>query len=318
MKLKYIGKRLLIIIPTFLGITILAYILTAMAPGDPIDMIVGTAQVDQAMVDKLRAQYGLDQPVIIQYFHWLGRLLQGNLGLSYRTNEPVLSMILSRLGPTLMITLTSVVISVILAIPMGVAAAVKPYSVWDYIASGISFLAAAMPNFFVSLILVFIFGVTLQMLPTSGMYSSAGEKTLSDLLVHMILPVAVLAFQQIGNLIRQVRGSMLEVLQEDYIRTAREKGLKEKRVVIRHGLRNALVPVVTTIGMNLPFIVGGAIVTEQIFSWPGLGSLMVQSINARDYPVIMGITVAIAIVVLIGNLITDLVYGILDPRISYK
>lgn len=318
MKLKYIGKRLLIIIPTFLGITILAYILTAMAPGDPIDMIVGTAQVDQAMVDKLRAQYGLDQPVIIQYFHWLGRLLQGNLGLSYRTNEPVLSMILSRLGPTLMITLTSVVISVILAIPMGVAAAVKPYSVWDYIASGISFLAAAMPNFFVSLILVFIFGVTLQMLPTSGMYSSAGGKTLSDLLVHMILPVAVLAFQQIGNLIRQVRGSMLEVLQEDYIRTAREKGLKEKRVVIRHGLRNALVPVVTTIGMNLPFIVGGAIVTEQIFSWPGLGSLMVQSINARDYPVIMGITVAIAIVVLIGNLITDLVYGILDPRISYK
>lgn len=318
MKLKYICKRLLIIIPTFLGITILAYILSAMAPGDPIDMIVGSAQIDQAMVDKLRAQYGLDQPVIIQYFHWLGRFLQGNLGVSYRTSEPVLNMILDRLGPTLMITLSSVVISVILAIPMGVAAAVKPYSLWDYVASGISFLAAAMPNFFVSLILVFIFGISLQVLPTSGMYSSTGAKTFSDLLIHMILPVAVLAFQQIGNLIRQVRGSMLEVLQEDYIRTAREKGLKEKRVIIRHGLRNALVPVVTTIGMNLPFIVGGAIVTEQIFSWPGLGSLMVQSINARDYPVIMGITVAIAIVVLIGNLITDLVYGILDPRISYK
>lgn len=150
------------------------------------------------------------------------------------------------------------------------------------------------------------------------MYSSGGAKTFADLLRHIILPIVVLAFQQIGNLIRQVRGSMLEVLQEDYIRTAREKGLKEKRVILKHGLRNALIPVVTTIGMNLPFIVGGAVVTEQIFSWPGIGTLMVQSINARDYPCIMGITVFIALVVLIGNLITDLVYGLLDPRISYK
>lgn len=150
------------------------------------------------------------------------------------------------------------------------------------------------------------------------MYTTASSKSFGDLVRHMILPVAVLAFQQIGNLIRQVRGSMLEVLQEDYIRTAREKGLKERRIVIRHGLRNALIPVVTTIGMNLPFIVGGAVVTEQIFGWPGIGTLMVQSINARDYPCIMGITVFIAIVVLIGNLITDLVYGLLDPRISYK
>ncbi|MCI8465396.1 MAG: ABC transporter permease [Lachnospiraceae bacterium] len=318
MKLKYVGKRILIIIPTFIGITILAYFLSAMAPGSPIDMILGTQNLGPDDVARLTKLYGLDQPVIIQYFNWFRLLLQGNLGLSYRTSEPVLSMILSRMGPTLLITLTSVVISVILSIPMGVAAAVKPYSAWDYIASGISFLAAAAPNFFVSLILVYIFGVRLGILPTSGMYTSASAKEFGDLVRHMILPVAVLAFQQIGNLIRQVRGSMLEILQEDYIRTAREKGLKEGRIVIRHGLRNALVPVVTTVGMNLPFIIGGAVVTEQIFSWPGIGSLMVQSINARDYPAIMGITVFIAVVVLIGNLIIDLIYGILDPRISYK
>ena len=318
MKLKYVGKRILIIITTFIGITILAYFLSSMAPGDPIDMIVGTAQLSAEDIARLKHYYGLDQPVIIQYFHWFIRILQGNFGISYRTTEPVLEMILNRLGPTLLITLTSVVVSVILAIPMGVGAAVKPYSLWDYIASGISFLASAAPNFFVALLLAYIFGVRMKALPISGMYTTASSKSFVDLLRHMILPVTVLAFQQIGNLIRQVRGSMLEVLQEDYIRTAREKGLKEKRVVIRHGLRNALIPVVTTIGMNLPFIVGGAVVTEQIFSWPGIGSLMVASISARDYPCIMGITVFIAIVVLIGNLITDLIYGLLDPRISYK
>ena len=180
-------------------------------------------------------------------------------------------MLFRSIGPTLLITITSVVVSVLLAIPMGVGAAVKPYSLWDYISSGISFLAAAAPNFFVGLLLVYIFGVSLKILPVSGMYTTASSKSFGDLVRHMILPVAVLAFQQIGNLIRQVRGSMLEVLQEDYIRTAREKGLKEGRIVIRHGLRNALIPVVTTIGMNLPFIVGGAVVTEQIFGWPEIG-----------------------------------------------
>ena len=318
MKAKYIGKRFLIMIPTFIGITILAFFLSNLAPGDPISMIVGGAQLTPEDVARLEHRYGLDQPLVLQYFHWFARMVQGNFGISYRTSEPVWTMIMNRLGPTLLITITSVVVSVILAIPMGVGAAVKPYSAWDYISSGISFLAAAMPNFFVALMLVYIFGVKLKVLPTSGMYTTASVKELPDLIRHMILPVAVLAFQQIGNLIRQVRGSMLEVLQEDYIRTAREKGLKESRVVIRHGLRNALIPVVTTIGMNLPFIVGGAVVTEQIFAWPGLGQLMVQSINARDYSCIMGITVVISVVVLIGNLVIDLIYGLLDPRISYK
>ena len=318
MKLKYIGKRILILIPTFLGVTLLAYVLSALAPGNPVSYMLGTENVTQEDVARLTKQLGLDQPVIIQYFHWLLRLFQGNLGISYRTSEPVLNMIMSRMGPTLLITLTSVLVSVAVAIPFGVAAAVKPYSGWDYIASALSFVTAASPNFFISLVLVYIFGVRLGILPVTGMYTSAGDKNFPDLLRHMILPVSVLAFQQMGNLIRQVRGSMLETLQEDYIRTAREKGLRESRIIIRHALRNAAIPIVTVIGMNLPFVVGGAVVTEQIFAWPGIGTLMIQSINARDYPCIMGVTVFISIVVLIGNLIMDLIYGLLDPRISYK
>lgn len=318
MKLKYIGKRVLILIPTFIGVTLLAYVLSALAPGDPVSYMLGTENVTQDDVTRLTKQLGLDQPVFIQYLHWLARLFQGNLGKSYRTSEPVMQMIMSRMGSTLLLTITSIVVSVVVAVPFGVAAAVKPYSGWDYIASGLSFVTAASPNFFVSLVLVYIFGVKIGLLPVSGMYTSASDKNLTDLLRHMILPVMVLVFQQLGNLIRQIRGSMLETLQEDYIRTAREKGLRESRVIIRHALRNAGIPIVTVIGMNLPFIVGGAVVTEQIFAWPGIGTLMIQSINARDYPCIMGITVFITVVVLIGNLITDMIYGLLDPRISYK
>lgn len=318
MKRKYIGKRILMLIPTFIGVTLLAYVLSALAPGDPVSYMLGTENVTQEDVARLSNQLGLDQPVIVQYLHWLARLFQGNLGKSYRTSEPVMQMLMSRMGSTLLITLTSVTVSVLLAIPLGVAAAVKPYSGWDYIASGLSFVTAAAPNFFISLVLVYLFGVKLGLLPVTGMYTSASDRNIQDLLKHMVLPVSVLAFQNLGNLIRQVRGSMLEALQEDYIRTAREKGLRESRVVIRHALRNAGIPIITVIGMNLPFIVGGAVVTEQIFAWPGIGALMIQSINARDYPCIMGITVFVTIVVLIGNLITDLLYGLMDPRITYK
>lgn len=318
MRLKYLLKRILMIIPTFLGITVFAYFLSALAPGSPLDRLLVSSQTTQETVEMLRHAYGLDQSLVVQYLRWLVQLIHGNLGVSYRTSEPVLAMVLSRIGPTLLITLTSVFISVALAIPMGIGAAVKPYSLWDYVASGISFLAAATPNFFASLLLVYIFAVTLKLLPTGGMYATTSARSLPDLLSHMVLPVAVLVFQQLGDLIRQVRASLMEVLQEDYIRTAKAKGLSGVQIVIGHALKNALIPVVTVVGMNLPFIIGGAVVTEQIFGWPGIGTLMVQSINARDYPSIMGITVFIAVVVLIGNLLIDLIYGLLDPRISYK
>ena len=318
MKWKYIGRRIAIIIPTFFGITLLAYILASLAPGSPLDLLLANSNMTDIEYERMRAVYGLDKPVVIQYFNWLIQLFHGNLGTSYRTGEAVLKMVLARLGPTMMVTVTATALSVIISIPLGTMAAIHPNTLWDYIASGLSFVAASMPNFFVCLLLVYVLSVQLQLLPTSGMYTTASNKNFIDLLRHLIMPVIVICFQQLGNMIRQMRGSMLDVMEQDYIRTCREKGLSERKVIWRHGVRNALIPMVTTIGLNIPFIIGGAVVTEQIFSWPGLGSLMVQSINARDYPCIMGITVFVAGVVLIGNLIVDLVYGILDPRISYS
>lgn len=318
MKTKYVLKRLLIAIPTFFGITILAYIISSMAPGSPLDMLLADPRMTAEEIARREAALGLDQPVIVQYFTWLGQFLQGNLGFSYRTGRGVLTMIGERLGPTLLLTCSSLVLSLAVALPLGILAAKKPYSLWDYSASGLSFLTAATPNFFVGLIFIYWFVVKLGILPMGGMYDTTGVRTYAMLARHMIMPTVVLSFQQIGSWIRFTRSSMLEVLGEDYIRTAKSKGLRWNTVVYRHGLRNALIPVVTEIGMSIPALVGGAVVTEQIFNWPGIGSLMVQSINARDYPVIMGITVMVAAVVLVGNLLVDLTYGLLDPRISYK
>lgn len=319
MKLRYALKRILWLIPTFFGVTILAYFISALAPGTPLDFLIDpNSTITASEYEALRHQYGMDQPVIIQYLSWLSQLLQGNWGISFRTSEPVLGMILSRLGPTLLITVTSVVIAVLISIPLGILAAVKPYSWIDYIATGLSFLTAAIPHFFTGLVFIYIFAVQFRVFPTGGMYTSAGDHGFLTLIQHMVLPTFVLVFQEIGGLIQQMRGSMLEVMEEDYIRTARAKGLLEYQVIIHHAIGNALIPLVTTIGMMIPFIIGGAVVTEQIFGWPGLGTLMIQSINARDYPCIMGITVFVTFVVLIGNLVTDIIYGFLDPRISYK
>lgn len=314
----YLCKRILLMIPLFLGITVLVYFLSSLAPGSPLDLLLGDSSMSEETIALYRQQFGLDQPVAVQYVRWLGLLLSGDLGTSYRTSEPVLSMILSRVPATLLLTVTSVLFSVLIAIPLGILAASRPYSFWDYFSSGLSFLAVATPNFFVGLLLVCYFGVKWQLFPTSGMYSNGGDKGILDLIHHMALPLLVLMFQQIGNYIRQMRSSMLEVLEEDYIRTARAKGMTKWQVIWHHGLRNALIPVVTAVGMTLPFIIGGAVVTEQVFSWPGLGTLMIQSIQTRDYPAIMGITVFISAVVLVGNLLLDLLYGVLDPRITYR
>lgn len=314
----YLGKRILVMIPLFLGITILVYILSSLAPGTPLDLLLGDSSMSEETMALYKKEFGLDQPVWIQYMRWLGLLLSGDLGNSYRTSEPVLQMILSRVPATLILTISSVVLSAVIAIPLGILAASRPYSFLDYFSSGLSFLAVATPNFFIGLLLVCYLGVKLQFFPTSGMYSNTGDKGILDLIHHMTLPLLVLMFQQIGNYIRQMRSSMLEVLEEDYIRTARAKGLTKWQVIWHHGLRNALIPVVTAIGMTLPFIIGGAVVTEQVFSWPGLGTLMIQSIQTRDYPCIMGITVFISFVVLVGNLLLDLLYGLLDPRITYR
>jgi peptide/nickel transport system permease protein len=316
--IKYIGKRLIIAIPVFIGITILVYVMSSMAPGDPVRQALSSPDATLEDIARLRAQWGLDKPVIVQYLNWLGRFITGNMGTSYRTGRPVGGMILERIGPTLLITGTSIILSLVIAIPFGIMAAYKPYSAWDYAASGFAFFGAATPAFFAALVFLYFFSVTLKVLPTGGMYGNDGVKSLGILLVHMILPTVTLMLGQVGSYIRQVRSSVLEVLGEDYVRTARSKGLVERKVVLRHALRNALMPIVTLLGMSVPFLVGGAVVTEQIFGWPGIGSLMVYSITTRDYPTIMGISTVIAIAVLLINIILDIVYAVLDPRIRME
>ena len=317
MKWKYIAKRLLIAIPTFLGITVLAYFILNLAPGSPLDALLADPKISPAELERKRIALGLDKPVVIQYFSWLNLLLHGDLGFSYSTQRPVAAMIGERLPATACLAGASILLSLIVAIPLGIYAASKPNSKRDYVSGGISLLMAT-PNFFVGLVFIYLFAIVFKILPSGGMYDSAGVKSGAALMRHMIMPCLVLSFQQIGGWVRHMRSSMLEVMQEDYIRTARSKGLKKWGVIYKHGLKNALIPVITVVGMSIPSLVGGAVITEQVFGWPGVGSLMVTAINGRDYPVIMGITVMIAAAVLIANILTDVAYGLLDPRISYK
>lgn len=318
MKWKYILKRILMAIPTFLGITILAYFILNLAPGSPLDALLADPRITPEEMERMRQSLGLDQPVIVQYWNWFKLLLQGNLGYSYSTQRPVAQMIAERIPNTAILASASIILSLIVSVPLGIFAASKPNSKRDYISGGISMLMMATPNFFVGLVFIYLFAITFKILPSGGMYDSSGAKSFADLARHMVMPCLVLSFQQIGGWVRHMRSSMLEVMQEDYIRTAKSKGLSKWKVIMKHGLKNALTPVVTVVGMSIPSIVGGAVVTEQVFGWPGVGTLMVTAINARDYPVIMGVTVLIAAAVLVANILTDLAYGLLDPRISYK
>ncbi len=312
--LKYILKRLLQAIPTFLIITIAVFVLSNAAPGSPVDLIKAAGDLTPEAEQELRVQLGLDKPVAVRYLIWLGDMLHGDFGTSTRTNQPVWSLVQERIGPTLVLTLTSLVCSLLIAIPLGIMASLRPYSIWDTVSSFLAFLGASTPNFFVALVALYIFAVKLGLLPSMGMYSSNGGG-LGDLALHLVLPVSITVIRMMGTYIKQTRGSMLDVMNEEYVKTARAKGLGEGTVVIKHILRNALIPIVSCIGLNIPYLVGGSTVTEQIFGWPGMGSLLVLSINQRDYNVIMAITVLIAAAVLVVNLLIDLLYAYLDPKI---
>ncbi|MDB4895111.1 MAG: ABC-type transporter, integral rane subunit [Firmicutes bacterium] len=314
---RYVIRRILIAVPVLLGITVLSYLCMRLAPGSPIDLLVDP-NATAAEIERQRHLLGLDQPVVIQYFKWLGQLLHGELGYSMRSSKPVINLILARIGPTALLAGTSLVIAYVVGIPLGVLSATRAYTLWDYGSMTLAFLAAAIPNFFLGLVAIYVFSVKLKMLPLGGMYDPGTRPGVLALTTHLIMPALVLAGAQLGALIRQVRSAVLETLNEDYVRTARAKGVAEQKVLYKHALRNALVPIITLFGLSLPFLVGGSVVTEQVFSWPGLGTFMIQSIGSRDYPAIMGVTVLIAIAVLIGNLLTDLAYGLADPRIRYE
>ena len=313
--LKYILKKILLAIPVLLGITIIDFLLMNLA-GSPIDMMTGP-KVTESMKAMRAAAWGLDQPIWKQYLGWLGEILQGNLGYSYKTYQPVAEMIGSHIGPTLLLMGSSLVLGLLIAIPAGIYSAVHRYQKRDYAMVTTSFVFSSVPSFFMALLLIYLFTVRLGWLPSSGMTTPGLEGSVADVLRHMVMPVLVLAMGVAGSNIRYIRSAVLEILEMDYLRTARAKGIGRFRVINKHALRNALLPIVTVIGMQIPTLFGGAVIVEQVFSWPGLGLITMSAILGRDYPVIMGVCLLSAVVVLLANLLTDIVYALVDPTIKY-
>ena len=311
---KYILKRILIAIPVLIGITLIDYAIMCLA-GSPLEMLKGPRISDAALQAKEIAA-GLDKPLIVQYFVWLWQLLQGNLGYSMKSYEPVSAMIGSHIGPTLLLMGASLALSLLIAVPAGIYSAVKQYSKGDYALVTASFIGSSIPSFFLALILIYIFTVKLGILPSGGMNTLGMDGSVADTIRHMVLPVTVLAVSLAGSNIRYIRSSFLEILQQDYLRTAKAKGIGYKRVIWKHAMRNALLPIVTVIGMQIPMLFGGAVIIEQVFSWPGLGLMTMTAIMGRDYPVIMGVCLLSAVVVLVSNLITDILYALVDPTIQ--
>ena len=319
----YIIRRILILIPTFFLISVLVFTLIHLAPGDPIDIVVGEAgfYVTEEQKDLWRHQLGLDKPIHEQYFIWITKFLKGDLGRSIIRQEPVGPAVFKALINTLQLTFVSEIITIVIAVILGVISAVKQYSLLDYIATTLSTLGWSMPLFWFGLLLIFFFTINMGWLPSSGKMTLGASMTpfesLIDRIKHMIMPVMAISIAYVAYLFRLVRSSMLEVLRQDYIIAARAKGLKERVVIYKHALKNALLPVVTSIGMDIRFIMGGSVLTETIFAWPGLGRYAVFVAHFRDFNALMGVTMTFAAVILTANLITDVAYSLLDPRIKY-
>jgi len=274
-------------------------------------------RVTPADVARLEEAWGLNEPLVSQYIKWLGSMLKGDWGWSYRTGLPVLGTIMLRLPQTLQLMLTSYFLAAIVAIPIGIFSAVYRYSIFDYCATVFAFMGLAIPSFWFAVMMQLVFSVHLGWLPSAGMATIGLEYSLVDRLRHMVMPVFVLALIDMASWSRYMRSSMLEVVSQDYIRTARAKGLSHRAVIYKHALKNALIPVATIMGLDLPVFFGGAALTETIFAWPGMGQLFVDSVFSRDYPILMGVLMLTAVLVVIGNLLADLTYGLLDPRIQY-
>lgn len=312
---KYILKKILLAIPVLLGITVIDFAIMSLA-GNPLDMMVGPRTTEATLAAKAQ-QLGLDQPVWRQYVDWLGELLQGNLGFSYKSYRPVAELIGEHIGPTLLLMGVSLMVGLIIAVPAGVYSAVHRYKKRDFAVVTASFLGSSIPGFFLAMVLVYLLNVKLQWLPSSGMETVGVGGGFVDVARHMVMPVIVLSSSIAGSNIRYIRSAVLEILETDYLRTAKAKGIGRFRVIGKHALRNALLPIVTVIGMHIPTLFGGSIIVEQIFSWPGLGLITMNAITSRDYPVIMGVCLLSAVVVLAGNLLTDVVYALVDPTIKY-
>ena len=316
---RYLVRRLLIAVPTLIAMSFILYMILALAPGDPLSQFAANPAVPPEVRENIKRSLGLDQPAYIRYVKWLTAAAQGDLGYSFASRVPVTTLIWQRLPNTLWIVGTSYLIAILFAIPIGVIAAVKKYSLFDQASTTFAFIGFSVPTFFTGTLLIIIFSVKLGWLPF--IYDSTLKvtsfQTFIEMIKQSIMPIAVLALFQMATLTRFTRSSMLDNLPQDYVRTARAKGLEERLVVIRHVLRNSLIPVVTLIALGLPAIFTGAIVTEQIFRVPGIGDLLINSIFNSDTPVVMAIVFISAILVVVFNLLVDVIYAFLDPRIKY-
>jgi peptide/nickel transport system permease protein len=315
---RYIQRRILISIPILLAITVSIFSLLQISPGDPLNAYLPPDQsLPEEQKDALRRQLGLDKPAPLRYLYWLKEAAQGNLGYRSKTFEPVTDAILTRMGPTLLLMGTAMVIGITVGITLGVLSALKQYSFLDTLLTIFAFLGLSLPVYLAGLLALYIFTLRIDWFPTGGFTTPGTDSGILDRLHHLVLPASIIAINYIASTMRYTRSAMLEVLGQDYVRTARAKGLSEKIVVGLHALRNALLPVVTIIGAYVPNLLGGAVFIESIFAWPGMGRLFIDGVESRDYPLIMGMTLILAIVILAANLITDVAYAIVDPRIRY-
>ncbi|MBU0672555.1 MAG: ABC transporter permease [Candidatus Margulisbacteria bacterium] len=318
---KFVFRRLLQLIPLLIGVSLISFFVMHLAPGDPTSLFTDP-NIDPMDLARIRANWGLDKPIIIQYFYWLGNVVRGDFGTSYMSGQPVLKEILERLPNTLLLMVASYILTLLITIPLGVISAVKKGKWFDNLVTVLSFAGMATPSFWLGMMLMLLFSVKLGWLPAVGMYDplirdqGVGVRVL-DLIRHMILPLTTMTVLSLAGITRYQRAAMLEVLNQDFIRTARAKGLPERVVIFKHALRNALIPIVTILGLSLPGLFGGAFIIETIFAWPGMGRLGVLAIFQRNYPLIMGIVVFSAVLIMLGNLLADICYALVDPRIRY-
>ena len=316
----YLLRRLLIAIPSLLGISVVIFTVLALAPGDPFSELALNPNVPAEVRMALRAKFGLDDPVWQRYFHWFAAMLQGDWGFSFISRVDVDTLIMQRVPITLAVIGASQLLALAIALPVGILSAMRPYSWFDRIASALAFVGFSLPTFFTGILLILIFSIKLDWLPFvfRADLSTTGWAWWVEMFRQSIMPITVLGLFQGASWTRYVRSAMLDVIRLDYVTTARAKGLAERKVIMKHVVRNALIPVVTLVALQMPAIFGGAIVTEQIFRIPGIGSLLIDAILRNDTPVIMAVTFVFSCLVIIFNLIADLLYGWLDPRISYR
>ncbi|BDG61829.1 ABC transporter permease [Caldinitratiruptor microaerophilus] len=312
--IPFLVRRILQSLLVLLLVSMVTFSLIHAAPGGPVQIFLRpglSPELVQAQIHNL----GLDRPLPVQYLEWLGRLLRGDFGTTFKTGTPVGQILWPTLKNTVILMTTAWVLTLLIAIPWGIYNSTRPYGLWDTVAAVLGYAGFALPAFWFGIILQQIFALRLGVLPLSDMHTIGRQGDLLDLIRHMVLPVTTLVVINLAGYLKYARASMLEVLGQDYIRTARAKGASERRVIFRHALRNALIPIVTVLGLDLPGIVAGATLTETVFNWPGMGRLFVQMAFAREYPVLMAITVVTTAVVVLGNLLADVLYAVVDPRV---